>query len=71
MHVENLQKGPACNPWKCVPTAISSGVDISEIPRCHLLWQLSSQCGLQKLLQGFVSHELTAYLSVFDLFLIQ
>ena len=22
--------------WKCVPTAISSGVDISEIPGCHL-----------------------------------
>ena len=22
---------------KCVPTAISSGVDISKVPRCHLL----------------------------------
>ena len=30
---------------------------------------MSSQCGSQKLLQGLVSHELTAYLSVFDLFL--
>ena len=24
-------------PWKCVPTAISGGVDISEVPGCHLL----------------------------------
>ena len=24
-------------PWKCVPTAISGGVDISEVPRSHLL----------------------------------
>ena len=23
--------------WKCVPTAILCGVDISEIPGCHLL----------------------------------
>ena len=29
--------------WKCVPTAISGGVDISEVPGCHLLWQMSSQ----------------------------
>ena len=27
---------PCCT-WKCVPTAISSGVDISEVSRCHLL----------------------------------
>ena len=26
-----------CRPWKCGPTAISSGVDISEVPMCHLL----------------------------------
>ena len=26
-----------CCASKCVPTAISSGVDISEVPRCHLL----------------------------------
>ena len=32
---------------------------------------MSSQWGSQKLLQGLVSHELTAYLSVFDLFLTQ
>ena len=22
--------------WKCIPTAISGGVDISEVPGCHL-----------------------------------
>ena len=26
-----------CCAWKCVPTAISGGVDISEVPGCHLL----------------------------------
>ena len=26
-----------CHAWKCVPTAIPGGVDISEIPGCHLL----------------------------------
>ena len=29
--------------WKCVPTAISGVVDISEVPGCHLLQQMSSQ----------------------------
>ena len=29
--------------WKCVPTAISGGVDISEVPGCHLIRQISSQ----------------------------
>ena len=29
--------------WKCIPTAVSGGVDISEIPGCHLLQQMSSQ----------------------------
>ena len=33
----------SCCTWKCVPTAISDGVDISEVPGCHLLWQMSSQ----------------------------
>ena len=32
-----------CRAWKCVPIAISGGVDISEVPRCHLLRQMSSQ----------------------------
>ena len=32
-----------CCAWKCVPTAIYSGVDIFEIPGCHLLQQISSQ----------------------------
>ena len=26
-----------CLAWKCVPTAISSGVDICEVLMCHLL----------------------------------
>ena len=32
-----------CWCWKCIPTAISGGVDISEVPGCHLLQQMSSQ----------------------------
>ena len=63
-----------CQVWKCVPTAISGGVDISKVPGCYLLWWVSSQWGSQKkkkILQGLVSHELTAYLSVFNLFLTQ
>ena len=31
-----------CSAGKCVPTAISGGVDISEVPGCHLLWQMSA-----------------------------
>ena len=31
----------------------------------YLLWQMSSQWGLEKLLQGLVSHELTASHSIF------
>ena len=31
-----------CRAWECVPTAISGGVDISEVPGCHLLRQVSS-----------------------------
>ena len=33
-----------------------------------VLRQMSSQWGSQKLLQRFVSHELTVYLSIFNLF---
>ena len=29
--------------WKCVPTAISGGVDISKVPGCRLLRQMGSQ----------------------------
>ena len=32
-----------CCAWKCVSTAISGGVDISEVPVCHLLWQMGSR----------------------------
>ena len=28
--------------WKCVPSAISSDMDISDVPGCHLLRQMSS-----------------------------
>ena len=38
------------------------------VPECHLLKQMSCQLGPQKLLQGLVSHELTAFLSIFNLF---
>ena len=55
-----------CHAWKCVPTAIFGGVNISEVPG-----QMRSQSGSQKILQGLVSCELTAYLSVLDLFLTQ
>ena len=30
-----------CHTWKYAPTAILGGVDISEIPGCHLLRQMS------------------------------
>ena len=36
-------------------SAISVGVDISEVPGCHLFRQMSSPWGSQKLLQGLVS----------------
>ena len=32
-----------CHAWKCVPTAIFGGVDISEVPEYHLLQHMSSQ----------------------------
>ena len=32
-----------CHTWKCAPTALSSGADISEVTECHLLQQVSSQ----------------------------
>ena len=31
-----------CCAWKCVPPAISGGVDISEVPACHLLRHMFS-----------------------------
>ena len=33
----------ACCIWKCFPTALSGGVDISEVPMWHLLRQMGSQ----------------------------
>ena len=32
-----------CRACKCVPTAIFGGADISDVPRCNLLRQMSSQ----------------------------
>ena len=58
-----------CHPWKCVARASSSGMDIYKVPGCHLLQQMSSHWGSQKWLQGLVSHELSAWLSVFNIFL--
>ena len=29
--------------WKCIPTVISGGVNISEVPGCHWLRQMTSQ----------------------------
>ena len=70
----SIQEAPPsvpCCAWNCVPTTASIGVDISEVPRCHLFQQMSSQLESQKLLHGLVFLELTAYCSVFDLFLTQ
>ena len=39
--------------------------------RSNLFWQMSYEQGWQKLLQGLVCYKLTAYLSVFNLFLTQ
>ena len=35
------------------PTAISGGVNISEVPGCHFLRQMNSQLGSQKLLRDW------------------
>ena len=32
-----------CCACQCVPKAISGGVDVSEFPGCHFLWQMTSQ----------------------------
>ena len=36
-----------CRTWNCVPTAISGGIDISEVSGCLLLQQMSHQRGSQ------------------------
>ena len=35
----------SCHAWKYVHTAISHGVDISKVPGCHFLQQMSYQWG--------------------------
>ena len=61
--------GVSYSACKCVPLAISGSVNVSKIPRCHLLRQMTSQWWSQKFPLGLVSHELTANLSIFNLFL--
>ena len=55
-----------CHAWKCTPITISGGVDIFEVSEYHLLLQVSSHWGSQKLLQGLVSHKFAAYLSILN-----
>ena len=43
-------------------------MDIFEVPGCHLVQQISSKRGSQKLFQGFSSHKFIAYLSISNLF---
>ena len=54
----------------CIRTAISGGVDIFEVPFsgviCFNRIVLSEGC--KNYFKGLVSHELTAYLSIFDQF---
>ena len=45
--------------WKWIPRPISGGVDITEVLGCHLLGQMSSLWGSQKLLHGNLSHSHT------------
>ena len=33
----------SCRTWKCVPTAISCGVDICQVRGCNLLRKMHSQ----------------------------
>ena len=54
-----------CCAWKYVPAVISSDADISKVPGCHFFM---TDFFSQTLPKGLVSHELTAYLSVFILF---
>ena len=52
------------------PCSYFCGMDISEVPGHHLLQQTSAIISppSQKLLHRLVSHELTAYLSILNLF---
>ena len=67
----NLKSSFNVTPHMKVTTANSGGMDISQVSGYHFFKQMSSWWGSQKLLQILVSHELTVYLSVFDIFLTQ
>ena len=58
-----------CRGWKCVPTAISGGVDILQGPCVSFVTKDEFPVRVKKLHQGLMSHELTDNLSVFNLFL--
>ena len=59
----------SCRTWKCVPKAIPSGVVCTWVSLVMFSDVFSVR--VTKLLWGLVSHELTTYLSVFNLFLTQ
>ena len=44
-----------CSTWKCVSTAISCGMDVSNVLGCQLLQKMSSQWGLQELIRRLAS----------------
>ena len=60
-----------CHVWKCVSTVTFSGVNISKVHglTCYNRWVLSESHKITSRIG--VSRTLTAYLSVFDLFLFQ
>ena len=58
-----------CSAWVCFPKALSIVVDIPKCLRCHLLRQMNSHRGFQKLLQRCVSSQLRTYFSDFPSFL--
>ena len=60
-----------CCAWKCVPWALCSGVDISEVWGCHLLRQVSSQLGSQKVTSRIGVSWTNSIPFVFDPFLTQ
>ena len=65
--ISDQQSSPSAGENGSVLTAISSGVDISDVPGSHLLQQVSSQWGSQKLLQGLVPHELILNQRIMDI----
>ena len=49
--------------WKCVPTAISGGVDISKVPRCHfcasmMVTEITSRIDVSNSQPPFISNSM-------------